>query len=77
VSIDTDFDGEKCFPRIEAARRTVSGQEKDRTAAIQAWIAECEGTGISVTALMRSAYRDGWSDALAAPIPATEPKDAE
>jgi hypothetical protein len=28
VSIDTDFDGEKCFPRIEAARRTVSGQER-------------------------------------------------
>jgi hypothetical protein len=60
VSIDTDFDGEKCFPRIEAARRTVSGQEP---------VARYDLTG---EFMKRSATGEWIRFDDAAPIPATD-----
>jgi hypothetical protein len=70
VSIDTDFDGEKCFPRIEAARRTVSGQgaiyQSEQMPGVWLDISKEE---FDLTHHGRIVY--------AAPIPATEPKDAE
>jgi ATP-dependent DNA ligase len=65
VSIDTDFDGEKCFPRIEAARRTVSGQEAVTEGELIAISNALQGTGY---AYLADKLRN------AAPIPATEPK---
>lgn len=38
---------------------------KELEESVAKWNSEVRGAGIEVTSLMRSAYRDGWADALA------------
>jgi hypothetical protein len=75
VSIDTDFDGEKCFPRIEAARRTVSGQEAPTAEQVErAFLSQSTWTTIGYAVNLED-FQYLIAKLFAAPIPATEMSD--